>query len=156
MGRLVAKRVASAIPLLFGLLTIVFLIAHLAPGDPVALFLSPTVSPQVAEELRKQFGLDEPLFVQYTDWLLNVLKGNLGVSFSHQRPVMEVIASFLPNTALLALTAIVIELVVGILLGGLAVRYHNSFLDKLVSNAGLVIYTLPTFWVGFLLLTVFA
>ena len=156
MGRLAAKRVASAIPLLFGLLTIVFLIAHLAPGDPVALFLSPTVSPQVAEELRKQFGLDEPLFVQYTDWLLNVLKGNLGVSFSHQRPVIEVIASFLPNTALLALTAIVIELVVGILLGGLAVRYHNSFLDKLVSNAGLVIYTLPTFWVGFLLLTVFA
>jgi peptide/nickel transport system permease protein len=86
--------------------------------------------------------------------LLNVLKGNLGVSFSHQRPVIEVIASFFPNTALLALTAIAIELALGISLGALAVRFHGSQFDKLVSNAGLIVYTLPTFWVGLLLLTV--
>jgi len=156
MARLAAKRLASAIPLLLGLLTIVFLISRLAPGDPVTLFLSPTVPAQVADELRRQFGLDQPLLTQYLRWLSNAIQGNFGVSFSHQRPVLQVIAAFLPNTVILALAAIVLELVFGILLGSLAARLHNSFIDKAVTNIGLIAYTLPTFWVGFVLLAVFA
>jgi peptide/nickel transport system permease protein len=156
MVRLAAKRLASAIPLLLGLLTIIFLISRLAPGDPVSLYLSPTVPAQVGDELRRQFGLDQPLFSQYTDWLSNAVQGNLGVSFSHQRPVVQVIGEFLPNTAILGVAAIVLEFIFGILLGALAVRYHGSIIDKLVTNTGLVVYTLPTFWVGFLLLAVLA
>ncbi len=156
MARLVAKRIVSAIPLLFGLLTIVFLISRLAPGDPLAHFISPKISPQVAEELRKQFGLDQPILIQYVSWLTNALKGDLGTSFSHQRPVAKVILTFLPNTALLAAAAIVIEVIVGLFLGSVAVRCYGSWLDKLVANTTLVVYTLPTFWVGFLLLTIFA
>jgi peptide/nickel transport system permease protein len=154
MARLAAKRLASAIPLLFGLLTIVFIISRLAPGDPVARFLSPTVPAQVAEELRRQFGLDQPVLTQYLRWLSNAVQGNFGISFSHQRPVLQVIAEFLPNTVILAFAAIVLELALGILLGGLAVRHHNSLIDKAITNVGLVAYTLPTFWVGFVLLAV--
>jgi peptide/nickel transport system permease protein len=156
MVRLTAKRLASAIPLLLGLLTIIFLISRLAPGDPVSLHLSPTVPAQVGDELRRQFGLDQPLFTQYVHWLFNAVQGNLGISFSHQRPVIQVIAQFLPNTAILGVAAIVLELMFGILLGALAVRYHGSIIDKFVTNTGLVVYTLPTFWVGFLLLAVLA
>jgi peptide/nickel transport system permease protein len=156
MVRLTAKRLASAIPLLLGLLTIIFLISRLAPGDPVSLYLSPTVPAQVGDELRRQFGLDQPLFTQYIHWLSNAVQGNLGISFSHQRPVIQVIAEFLPNTAILGVAAIVLELLFGILLGALAVRYHGSIIDKFVTNTGLVVYTLPTFWVGFLLLAVLA
>jgi peptide/nickel transport system permease protein len=156
MARLAVKRILVAVPLLFGLLTIVFLISRVAPGDPVSLFLSPTISPNVADELRRQFGLDRPILTQYADWLLSISKGNLGVSFVHQRPVVEVIGQFLPNTVLLAVSAIVIELFVGIFFGAWAARHQGSVVDRLISNATLVVYTLPTFWVGFILLAVFA
>jgi peptide/nickel transport system permease protein len=156
MARLAAKRLASAIPLLLGLLTIVFLISRLAPGDPVVRFLSPTVPTQVADELRRQFGLDQPLLTQYLRWLSNAIQGNLGISFSHQRPVLQVIAAFLPNTVILAVAAIALELVFGIFLGGLATRFHNSLIDKAVTSIGLAAYALPTFWVGFVLLALFA
>src|SRR5258707_895592 len=95
----IIKRIASTIVLLFGLVTIVFIIMHVAPGDPVAAIVSPRVPPAVAAELRSQFGIDRPVMVQYGHWLKNALTGELGVSFVHQSPVTEVIGNFLPNTA---------------------------------------------------------
>ena len=156
MTRFLIKRIVSAILLLFGLLTIIFLIAHLAPGDPVTTLLSPTIPSTVADELRHQFGLDQPIVVQYLHWLKNVVAGNLGVSFSHHRPVAQVIANVFPNTAILGLTAICLELILGVFLGMLAVKYHHSLIDKAISNAGLILYTLPTFWIGLVLLAVFS
>ena len=156
MLNFVINRIASAGILLIGLLTIVFIISHLAPGDPVTALISPSIPSAVADKLRRQFGLDQPLLAQYGHWLKNTLSGELGISFRHQRSVMEVIANFLPKTMMLGFTAICLELVVGLLLGLLAVRYYGSILDKMVSNLGLIVYTLPTFWIGLVLLAFFS
>jgi ABC-type dipeptide/oligopeptide/nickel transport system permease component len=101
--------------------------------------LSPSISAAAAEELRRQFGLDEPLARQYLDWLSNAMTGNLGLSFSHYRPVSAVILDVLPNTAVLAFAAIAIELAIGISLGTLAARAPHSWLDRVLSGAGVVV-----------------
>lgn len=152
----VVKRIFSALPILFGLLTLVFLITRLLPGDPTLLFISPKVPPEIASQLRTEFGLDQPLIVQYGKWLSGIAGGNLGYSFTHQRAVMDVIGRAFLNTALLAGAAITIQIFIGILIGILAVRFRGSLLERSISYGGLVLYTMPAFWVATLLLFVFS
>jgi peptide/nickel transport system permease protein len=146
----------SAAVLLFGLLTLIFFISHASPGDPVRAILPPNVSSAVADELRNQFGLNESVTVQYLRWIQNAVMGNLGYSFRHQQSVSEVIRDFLPNTMMLAFTAIIIEILAGIILGYLAFRYYRTTFDTFLSNFCLILYTLPSFWIGYLLLAAFA
>lgn len=150
------KRILAAIPIFFGLITVVFLMTRLLPGDPTLLFISPMVPPDIADQLRTEFGLDQPLFVQYAMWLAGIAEGNLGFSFTHQRAVVDVIGSALHNTAMLAAAAITIQIIVGVLIGMMAVQYRHSVLERVISYGGLVIYTMPAFWVATLLLIVFS
>ncbi len=152
----IQRRIFSASLLLGGMLTLIFFAAHLTPGDPVNVFLSPNVPQNVANELRHQFGLDQNIVLQFGQWVRNALTGNLGISFAYRRPVLEVIAAVLPNTAVLAITAIVFELVLGLFFAAVAVRRHNSIVDTMIRNAALVVSTQPTFWVGLLLLAMFS
>jgi peptide/nickel transport system permease protein len=152
----IAKRIGYSLLLVFGLTTIVFLFAHIAPGDPVMLVVSPTTPPAIASELHRQFGLDQPLPVQYVRWLASTLQGNLGVSFTHHRPVLDIIGDMLPNTAALALSAIFLELMIGISTGLLSSRHEGSLLDRFLSTTSLIVYTLPTFWIGVVLLALFS
>ena len=92
-----------AVPLIFGVLTLTFFIIRLAPGDPAAFFIQPGISPNVAEQIRAQYGLNDPLPVQYFKWLANVIQGDFGRSFSRaQQPVFDVIAEALPITVTIA------------------------------------------------------
>lgn len=156
MKNFILRKSVSAVVLLFGLATLIFLIAHAAPGDPVSAMISPRAPASVAQELRHQFGLEQPVVQQYLRWLQNAVTGNLGFSFSYRRPVTDVLMNFFPNTAILALTAIALEVIFGVLLGFLAVRYQHSWLDRIINSGGLIVYTLPTFWVGLILLAVFS
>jgi peptide/nickel transport system permease protein len=110
----------------------------------------------VVHALRSQFGLDQNLAVQYLLWMRNALTGNLGVSFTHQQPVLLVLAGFFPNTVLLASAVLAVEFALGLLFGGLAARYRNTRLDTFITNSALVAGTLPAFWVGLILLALFA
>ena len=150
------KRILGAIPLLLGLVTLVFLITRLLPGDPTLLFISPKVPPHIAAQLRTEFGLDQPMMVQYVHWVAGLATGNLGFSFTHQRAVVDVIGDAFLNTALLAGAAIILEVVIGVLIGILAAQYRHSFLERWISYGGLVIYTMPVFWVATLLLLLFS
>jgi peptide/nickel transport system permease protein len=150
------KRVLAAIPILFGLVTVVFLITRLLPGDPALLFISPTVPASVAVQLRKQFGLDQPLFSQYLHWLFGLAQGKFGYSFTHQRAVLYVIEDAFKNTAILSSTAIVLEIIIGIFVGVLAAQFRGSLLERLISAASLTVYTMPAFWVAALLLLFFS
>jgi len=154
--KLILHRLISAIALMAGLLTVMFAIIHLAPGDPVQSMIAPTIPARVALELRHQFGLDQTLPSQYGHWLWNAVRGNLGISFSHQRPVSDVLLRFFSNTAILALAAILLEVVLGLSIGLAAVRFHGSLVEKAVMNASLIICTLPTFWIGLVLLAAFS
>ena len=150
------KRILGAVPLLLGLVTLVFLITRLLPGDPTLLFISPKVPPHIAEQLRTEFGLDRPMAVQYIRWMAGLATGNLGFSFTHQRPVVDVIGDAFLNTALLAGAAIILEVLIGIFIGILAAQHRHSFLERWISYSGLVIYTMPVFWVATLLLLFFS
>ena len=130
------RRIGASVILVACLLTLVFILAYTAPGDPVSAALSPAIRSGVANTVRGQLGLDRPLLTQYVSWLGNCLHGDLGTSISYHRPVADLIGSFLPNTALLAYAAIAIEFVIGGLLGILAARYHRRWIDRIISQTG--------------------
>ena len=126
------------------------------PGDPTDVYLSPTIPSEVRESLRTQFGLDRSLGDQYVLWMQSILVGDFGVSLSRNAPVIDVLAEVFPNTLILASAALSIEVVLGILLALLIFMFEGKRRDTLLSNALLVVYTIPSFWIGMMLLVVFA
>ncbi len=154
--KFVVKRILGGFIILGCLVTFVFIMAHMAPGNPVSSILSPTIPPSVGRELQKNFGLDKPLVTQYMAWIKNCFSGNLGISITHRRPVSELIGSFLPNTVILTLAALVMELVIGISLGIISIRHPNNILDRCISQTSLLLFTIPTFWIGLVLLALFS
>jgi peptide/nickel transport system permease protein len=146
-----ARRLLGAVPLVLGIATIVFFLVHLAPGDPTLYMLRPGMSGEVIERMRASWGLDQPLHVQYLKWLGAMLTGDFGYSFSHARPVLDVLAGFLPNTLLLSACALVVSFLLGIVLGTIqAVRQH-SLLDSVTSVVLLFFYSMPSFWLALML-----
>jgi peptide/nickel transport system permease protein len=142
--------------MMFGLATLVFFVSRLLPGDPSSLYVSPGIPPGVAEQLRSQFGLDRSLWDQYLAWLFSTLRGELGFSFAHGAPVKAVLLQVFPNTLLLGGTAFLLECVLAFVLAALAVRFAGSWFDRALSNMTLVVYSLPSFWLGILFLSLFS
>ncbi len=149
------RRVAAAIAIVWAVVTVTFVLVHVAPGTP---FLPPAetpVDPAVLERLRSQFGLDRPLSEQYVRYLREIARGNLGESFALHRPVADALAEALPNTLTLAGAALCIEFVLGLALGVYQAARARRFGDVALGNATLFLYSVPTFWLGLLLLVVF-
>ncbi|HEX7571686.1 MAG TPA: ABC transporter permease [Bacteroidota bacterium] len=154
--KFLTRRVLHAIPMILGLVTLVFFVSRLLPGDPASLYVSPGIPLRVAEQLRAQFGLDRSLWIQYLSWLSSTLRGELGYSFAHNAPVRDVLLRVFPNTLLLGATALVLECILAFVLAALAVRTAGSRFDRSLSKLTLVAYSLPSFWVGILLLSLFS
>ncbi len=146
----------EAIPLLLGLATIVFFLSRLLPGDATTVFLSPNISPSILEQLKSQFGLDRPVGEQYIRWMGSALTGDFGYSFSYNQPVMSVIGSVFPNTLMLGMGALVVEIGLGILLALPVFLWEGKKVEAVIANLTLAVYTLPSFWIGMLLLLVFS
>lgn len=160
MLRYVASRLLQAVPLLLGIAVLTFIVVHLAPGDPLDVFLQPrfqqTVDPAVLEGIRQKYGLDQPLHVQFWRWLRNLIQGDLGRSFQHQRPVAELIGERLPYTLQLMGLAILFDAAVGILLGVVSAVRQYSLLDRTLTLGSLLLYSIPGFWLALILVLVFA
>lgn len=156
MAAYVLRRLLGAIPLLIGIATIIFFVLNLAPGDPTARYFSPNVPPEVLEQLRENLGLDEPLHVRYVKWLGAFVTGNFGYSFAQGRPVGNVILEALPNTLMLAACSLVLVFLGGVLIGMLQAVRQYSWLDKTLSVVSLFFYSMPSFWLGLMLVLVFA
>lgn len=160
MGRYVLKRLLLAVPLLLGIATVTFFIVHMAPGDPMDMFLEPRfrqkMDPEVIELIRKKYGLDQPLHVQYAKWIGNLLKGDLGESFRYRRPVTDLIAERIPYTLQLTVLALLLDALVGIALGIFSAVKQYSLADKTVTLGSLIIYSVPGFWLALMLVLVFA
>ncbi len=152
MLRYIIRRVLSALPLLFGLLTITFFIVRLAPGDPVSLYIQSDVGPQYAENLRRSLGLSDPLPVQYVKWLKGTLSGELGMSFSKHHEVTEILAETIPNTVLLTFFALVFNFAIGTVIGIITALKRGSAVDHAVNITSLFIYSMPEFWLGLMLI----
>jgi peptide/nickel transport system permease protein len=156
MAQFLVKRLLALPFLVFGTSTLVFFIIRLLPGDPALLFLSPSFPPALADQLRHTFGLDRPLFVQYALWIRGVFSGSLGFSFMFQRDVISVIGDALPSTVILALSTIAVEVAAGIALALASIRLRSKSAERIASVMGLVTYTMPTFWIAFVLIQLFA
>jgi peptide/nickel transport system permease protein len=154
--RYIIRRVLGAIPLLLAVATLIFIVIDLAPGDPAAVYFNPNVPPEVIEQLRRNMGLDEPLATRYVKWLGTFLRGDFGVSFTQSRPVAAIIGDALPNTLILAVASLGAMFLIGIVVGVLqAVRQHG-WADRILSVLGLFFYSMPSFWLGLMLMLLFS
>ncbi len=156
MLRLLLQRLVLLVPVLLGLTMLLFAIARLLPGDPVGLAAGPQASPERIEALRKEFGLDRPVWEQYWDYLVNLTQGDLGVSVMSRRPVADDIANFLPATLELVIAALVLAVVAGVPLGLLAAVHKNRAVDHFTRVFSLAALSTPPFFLGLLLQIAFA
>ncbi|MCK6541507.1 ABC transporter permease [bacterium] len=162
MLRFILKRVRTAIPMIFGLLTVTFFLIRLAPGDPTSLFIDPSIDPQAAAQLKENLGLNDPLPVQYGKWLgvippfEGLLQGELGISFSKQIPVVEVISEALINTLILTVAALIVDILVGVGLGVISALRRGTAFDRMTTVVGLFFYSMPHFWLALVLIMIFS
>jgi peptide/nickel transport system permease protein len=150
------RRILLLLPTLLGALTLVFVLIHLIPGDPVEVMLGETATAADKQELRRSLGLDQPLLTQYRNFLTNLLMGNLGQSLYEQTSVGTMIAARLPATLELALCAMLAAIVISFSLSTLAVMSHDGWLDRLALLFSLIGLSLPNFWLGPMLMIAFS
>lgn len=162
MTAYIVRRLLWMIPLLVGVSIITFAMLKRIPGDPVTVMLLESrssgrvITEADRERLRKQYGLDKPAYLQYFDWLGEVLRGNLGTSIRMKQPVTEVIKQRLPNTMKLAGVSLVITLAIALPLGILSAVRQYSWLDYVLTAFNFVGISIPQFWLALMLLYLFA
>jgi peptide/nickel transport system permease protein len=156
MGRFLIRTVLTFIPTLFGVVTVVFLLIHLAPGDPVLAILGPYATADSIVELRKNLGLDQPLYIQYGRFMGGLLQGDLGRSLvTNQSVLLEVLRPF-PYTLQLALAGIFVSIVLGIPVGIISAIRRNTLLDYFVRSVSISGISVPTFFLAIVLLLIFS
>ncbi len=155
MLRYLLRRILGSILLLWGVVTLTFVLLQLAPGDPLDRLVDPSFPPEDIQAVRDHFGLDRPLHQQYLSWLQDALHGDLGISLRHKRPVRDILAEAVPNTLRLSVVSLGVWLVVGVILGVWSAAHRGSRRDRVVTVSTLVLYSLPSFWLGLMLLLVF-
>jgi peptide/nickel transport system permease protein len=146
------RRVLAIIPVLFGISILVFLLVHLIPGDVAQILLGTQATDQQIETLRRTFGLDRPLPVQYVDWLSHIVRGDFGVSFRTNRPVLPDLVQRFGVTLQLTLTSMLIALVVAIPLGVISAANRGRTCDSISRVVALLGLSIPNFWLGTLLI----
>jgi peptide/nickel transport system permease protein len=151
----VLRRLAHAVVVVLVVATITFVVVRLAPGGP-SLLADPKLTPTEAREIERRLGIDRPLPEQYARWLSRLARGDLGHSFLYQTPTLQTILARLPNTALLAGLALALAVGVALPLGVQAAARPGSLTDRLTSALSFLALSTPVFWLGLLLLIVFA
>jgi peptide/nickel transport system permease protein len=158
MVRFLLKRLAMLVPLFFGITLITFAVIHLAPGEPVEMqtALNPKISKETREKLRKFYGLDQPLHIQYGQWLGRLVQFDFGKSFApDNRPVIDKIKERIPVTLSLNLIVLLLELCLAIPIGILAATHRDTLLDKGITLFVFLGFSVPTFWLALLLMYLF-
>jgi peptide/nickel transport system permease protein len=148
----VARRVLAIVPVVFGISVLVFLLVHLIPGDVAQILLGTQATDQQIETLRRTFGLDRPLPIQYLDWLSHVLRGDFGVSFRTNRPVLPDLVSRFGVTLQLTLVSMLVALLVAIPLGVASAANRGRGSDAVARVLALLGLSIPNFWLGTLLI----
>ena len=156
MGRYLARRLGQSLFILIGITLVTYVLLYLLPADPVRQFTRGNASPEIVEAIRRQFGLDLPLWQQYLRYLGNLLQGDLGRSYIQKTEVATLILARLPATLQLMAAAIVVELAIGLTAGILAAAHRGRPLDRALMVASFTAVSAPQFVVGILLLYLFA
>ena len=155
MGRYVAERLLQAIVVLIGISTIAFFILRLT-GDPVLLMVRPEATREQIAQLRHAFGFDRPLLVQYLDFLVHALHGDLGISLRHQEPALGLVLERVPATAKLAVVSMGLALVIALPAGVLAAVRRRTWVGPMTTSLALLGQSVPAFWLGIVLIMIFS
>jgi len=150
------KRLLGIVPVVFGVVLLTFLLVHAVPGDPVEVMIGESASSADRMQLRADLGLDQPIYMQFWDYLNKLAHGDLGVSIHSKKPIVDLLAERLPATAKLALLALSFAILIGLPLGIIAALKVNQWPDKLANLFNLSISAMPHFWMGPILMMVFA
>jgi len=156
LARLILFRILESLPTILGVVTLVFLLLHLVPGDPVDALLGETALAADKEALRTSMHLDEPLYAQYIDYISGLTRGDWGKSIISQRDIWTMITERLPATAQLAATSLLLAIILALPLGMIAARFQNKPQDKLAMTFSLLGVSIPNFWLGPMLMLVFS
>ena len=156
MALFLLRRLLLVGPVLLGVSLVVFAVLHISPGDPAEIMLGPQATHEDITRLRTELGLDEPLAVQYARWMGRVLQGDLGRSLWMKRPVLGEVLRRFQATVILAASALLLSTLGGIALGVLSAARRNSLLDRLSALASLFGASMPSFWLGIVLMVIFA
>ncbi|MDR7543305.1 MAG: ABC transporter permease [Armatimonadota bacterium] len=156
MGRYLARRALAALVVIWGVLTVIFVVVRVVPGDPAAVLLGTHATTDMVAEQRAKMGLDRPLAVQYVLFLRQAVAGDWGRSYHENRPAFAMVVERMPATAELALASLALTIVVSFGLGTAAARWVQSPADRAVGVISLVGQAVPNFWLGLVLILVFA
>lgn len=152
----ILKRLLAAIPVVFGLSVIVFLIMSLIPGNPATAILGSYATPDNVARINRELGLDKPLPVQYFIWVINLLHGDFGRSYTLNRPVLAIVLDRFQATLILAGAAFVLSALIGLLAGIVSAVRQFGWTDRIVTFFVLIGISMPSFWLGLILILVFA
>lgn len=156
MTQYIIRRLIQSLFIIWGCATLVFFMLRMIPGDPVIQMLGPEYTPEAAAALRHKLGLDQPLHIQYVRWFGNVLTGDLGGSIASGETVAGAIKTALPKTLSLAALSFLIALIIAIPAGIIAALRRNSVFDYVASAVAFVGVSMPSFWIGIILILIFA
>lgn len=156
MRAYIIRRVLQMIPVFFGVILLLFLIFHFAPGDVVSGMIDPKATPEQKAELREKLGVDEPFFKKFTIWSVNMLKGDLGMSYTHKREVSKVIADYVFPTFILAFSSLIVAVLVGVPIGILSATKQYSIRDYIFTFIAFIGVSLPSFFFALLVQKFFA
>ncbi|HDZ90070.1 MAG: ABC transporter permease [Deltaproteobacteria bacterium] len=156
LRKYITKRIIQIIIIFFVILTVLFLLFRLAPGDPVSMMVDPDMTQEDAEMLIVQLGLEQPLGMQYLIYLKNFFTGHFGFSFHYGDPVVDIIWDRLPNTVLLFTTSIILSALVGVFLGKIASWHKGKKVDSIMTIGALVTHTVFLPWLALILIWIFA
>lgn len=151
MGRYILKRIGQSIIVLFIVTVLVFLVMHMMPGDPVAIYLGETATPEQVAFYTKEFGLDQPLYIQYFRWLTGLFHGEMGRSISFSMDVTQLLPKRIFTTLSVTVPAFIISVILGITLGVISSTHRGRFLDSFISVFANIGIATPAFWVGIIL-----
>jgi peptide/nickel transport system permease protein len=145
MTKYIVRRIVGAIPVLVGLSFVLFAFIHLLPGDPAVALLGQHATPDRVAKIREQLGLDQPIYIQYADYVADILRGDFGASVINNRPVLTEFASRFPGTVELTMVALALAVGLGIPLGRIAARNVQGWPDGLVTVVSLLGISIPIF-----------
>jgi peptide/nickel transport system permease protein len=152
----IAKRLVLVMPVVLAVALVCFLLVHIAPGDPLVSVLPPDASAELAEQMKRAYGFDRPLPVQFGIWIFNALQGNLGTSIASGRSVAEEVGRAVGNTVMLAIVASAIGFILGLTFGFLAGYFRDRWVDRAVTTLAITGVSMPHYWLGMVLVIIFS
>ena len=156
MHKFILKRLLMMVPVILGVVFVIFTVMYITPGDPASMLLGERARPEDIAKLREEMGLDNPFLIQYVSYIGRIIQLDFGTSYSTKRPVFSELADRFPTTALLAVLCVSLAIIVGIPLGILCATKHHSIFDNIASVLGLVMLSIPNFWLGLMLILFFS